>query len=192
MTEEEPVELAMTLGAVADRAAPPIELDSIFRAHHEAVFRAAWRITGNASDAEDVLQVVFLRLLRREGQVELSETTGSYLHRAAVNAALDVLRRRRTARATPLDELAETLPDPSEHLPERRRADGEMREALRDALVKLSPRAAEVFTLRYVEGWDNWEIARMLGMPRVSVAVSLHRTRLRLRKDLERFAGGSR
>ena len=192
MTEEEPVELAMVQGAVSDRAEPPIELETLFREHHDAVFRTAWRITGNASDAEDVLQVVFLRLLRRERDVDLSDTPGSYLRRAAVNAALDVLRRRRSARATALEDVEETLPDAAEHLPDRRRADGEVREGLRAALTRLSPRAAEVFTLRYVEGWDNWEIARMLGMPRVSVAVMLHRTRLRLRRDLERFAGGSR
>src|ERR1019366_1471223 len=44
--------------------APPADLDLIFR-HHSTVFRAAYRVTGNASDAEDVLQTVFMRLLRR-------------------------------------------------------------------------------------------------------------------------------
>ena len=40
-------------------------LEAIFREHHGAVYRAAYRITGNAADAEDVLQTVFTRLLRR-------------------------------------------------------------------------------------------------------------------------------
>src|SRR5262245_2071476 len=44
----------------------PVGLETVFRRHHEAVFRAAYRITGDAMDAEDVLQTVFTRLLRRE------------------------------------------------------------------------------------------------------------------------------
>ena len=63
---------------------PPGALEALFREHHGAVYRAAYRITGNAMDAEDVLQTVFTRLLRREEQPDLSESAGSYLHRAAV------------------------------------------------------------------------------------------------------------
>jgi len=44
---------------------PPGTLETLFREHHGAVYRAAYRITGNAMDAEDVLQTVFTRLLRR-------------------------------------------------------------------------------------------------------------------------------
>ena len=65
--------------------------EALFREHHGAVYRAAYRITGNAMDAEDVLQTVFTRLLRRERQRPFRER-GSYLHRAAVNAALDLMR----------------------------------------------------------------------------------------------------
>ena len=51
-------------------SAVPGELELAFRTHHALVFRTAYRITGNAADAEDVLQVVFLRLLRRKGDAE--------------------------------------------------------------------------------------------------------------------------
>src|SRR5436309_15681036 len=86
---------------------PPGALEAIFREHHGAVYRAAYRITGNAADAEDVLQTVFTRLLRREEQPDLSNSAGSYLHRAAVNAALDLMRRRKRARAVDIDDVAE-------------------------------------------------------------------------------------
>ena len=79
----------------AARREPPIapqqKLERIYLDHHAQVFRAAYRITGNSSDAEDVLQTVFLRLARAERGETLSETPGSYLHRAAVNAALERL-----------------------------------------------------------------------------------------------------
>src|SRR3954447_19356370 len=76
------------------------ELGRIFEDHHARIYRAAYRITGNATDAEDVLQNVFLRLARQDvpdgdpapgptGNVE------GYLYRAAINSALDLCRKRR-------------------------------------------------------------------------------------------------
>jgi len=164
-------------------------LARVFREHHEKVFRAAYRITGNAADAEDVTQVVFLRLARREtGAPALSDAPGAYLHRAAVNAALDVVRGRQAARTDDLENV-EPVEDPRSG-PERREGDREIRVALRRALATLAPRAAEIFALRYLEGYDNHEIARMLGMPRMTVGVVLHRARTRLRRELDAFVGG--
>ena len=64
----------------------PNELERDFRAHHGLVFATAYRITGNAGDAEDVLQTVFLRLLRRDRNADPLEKPESYLRRAAINA----------------------------------------------------------------------------------------------------------
>src|SRR5947209_1798111 len=86
--------------------APPGEIERIFRDHHGLVFRAAYRITGNPSDAEDVLQTVFLRLLRRDGEAEAVGNMPGYLHRAAVNSALDLMRARQNSRSIPLDDVA--------------------------------------------------------------------------------------
>src|SRR5207253_3543320 len=85
--------------------APPGEIEQICRDHHGMVFRAAYRITGNASDAEDVLQTVFLRLMRRDASAEAVGNMASYLHRAAVNSALDLMRSRQNARSIPLDDV---------------------------------------------------------------------------------------
>ena len=71
---------------------PVADLERIFRESHAAVFRAAYRITGNASDAEDALQTVFLRLLKRDAAADAVENMPSFLRRAAVNAALDIVR----------------------------------------------------------------------------------------------------
>ena len=68
---------------------PPAALSAMFERHHGAVFRAAYRITGNPMDAEDVLQTVFYRLLRRQDELDLSDSATGYLHRAAVNAAIN-------------------------------------------------------------------------------------------------------
>ncbi len=72
----------------------PIGFAELYERHYETVFRAALRVTGNPADAEDVLQTVFLRVLARGGDVEVAPLPAAYFRRAAVNAAVDLLRRR--------------------------------------------------------------------------------------------------
>ena len=171
------------------QAAPPAALEALFHEHHGAIFRAAYRITGEVADAEDVLQTVFMRLLRREDELDLSESASSYLHRAAVNAALDLLRARRRARAVALSEVAETL-EQADPGPERSRGGRELGRQLRAALTRLPPKSAEIFALRYFEEYSNQEIARLFGASQTSIAVILHRARHRLRKELGALLGG--
>ena len=95
------------------------DLEQIFRENHAMVFRAAYRITGNAGDAEDVLQTVFLRMLKRDPDAEPVGNMPSFLHRSAVNAALDLVRSRQNIRNIPLDELEPVLAEPASRSPER-------------------------------------------------------------------------
>lgn len=178
---EEPVQPALAVPAGGlDHAG---EIERIFREHAPRVLQAAYRVTGNADDAEDVLQTVFMRLVRREGGSPLSDSPGNYLHRAAINAALDVVRSRRAQRAAPLEPVESVLADRSADAdPERLGASAEIKRRVREALSGLSPRAAEVFALRYFEGYDNHEIARMVGSSRSTVGVILHRARTTLRE----------
>ena len=173
----------------------PDDLEALFRQHSDLVLRAAYRVTGSMADAEDVLQTVFVRLLRRDGaeglELDSVRGAGSYLRRSAINAALDVVRARKRRGAVSLDaeqapRLSDDAPDP-----ERRRAGTEARDELRRALARtVTPKAAEVFALRYFEGLANKEIARQLAMTQTAVAVTLHRTRSRLRQELGSTFGG--
>src|SRR5207249_11897120 len=72
--------------------------------NHDRVFRTAYRVTGNAADAEDVLQTVFLRLARGP-QVTTPENEEGYFARAAINASLDLLRSRKRAKSVAFDEV---------------------------------------------------------------------------------------
>jgi|TARA_Y100000310_G_scaffold320674_1_gene377354 RNA polymerase sigma-70 factor (ECF subfamily) len=65
----------------------------------------------------------------------------------------------------------------------------ELRDVLRTALSRIRPRAAEVFALRYFEGFDNQEIADMLGTTSGTIAVTLSRTRERLQEILRELEG---
>lgn len=178
-------------GADAGMAA----LGEMFEAHSERVFRAAHRITGNAMDAEDVLQTVFLRLARRDlkgGDPLVGDEAVGYFYRSAVNAALDIVRSRQRAGWAPL-EAAERASESAavveggrgrEFEPEREHRLKGLRRALRLAISRLSPRSAEIFTLRYFEGLSYQRIAEVIGSSPGLVAVLLHRTRARLKKEL--------
>jgi RNA polymerase sigma-70 factor (ECF subfamily) len=156
------------------------DFDRIFKEHHAMVYRAAYRITGNAEDAEDVLQTLFLRLLRREHPPEFHSNPKAYLHRAAINIALDVIRVRKPN--VPTDE---SLP-----VDDRTKEAVEAHQIVRSALAELPAKAAEMFLLKYVEGYDNHEIARLVGTSRGSVAVMLFRARTRLKKSVRRQMEG--
>lgn len=183
-------------GAELPKGFPPDPVEAlagIFREHYDKVFRAAYRITGNVMDAEDVLQSVFLRLARRQEASPLGEEAAGYFYRSAVNAALDVVRARQRAGWAPLEEAelprAAAALAGAEFEPERDRRLKQLRKTLRLAVARLSPRAAEVFTLRYFEGLGNREIAELLGSSQGVVAVLLHRTRYRLRKEITSLMG---
>ena len=96
-----PVAIALpTMPAVETRH----RLSDLFGTHHRRVMMAAYRITGSMADAEDVAQSVFLRLASSDDLTV--GNAGSYLYRAAINGALDLLRRRRVAGSEPLDSAA--------------------------------------------------------------------------------------
>ena len=171
------MQLALQQGA----AATPHDLESAYQAHHSMVYRTAYRVTGNSSDAEDVLQTVFLRLMKRDEAAAPLEQPEGYLRRAAVNASIDLLReRQRTGQA-----VLESLPA-SPVCTELR----ELRDALRKAVSKLEGKQAEMVALRFFEGYSNKEISQMFGISQILVAVTLHRAKGKLQKELAAFNGG--
>jgi RNA polymerase sigma-70 factor (ECF subfamily) len=167
----------------------------LYQEHYERIFRTAYRMTGSAADAEDVLQTVFLRLAR-EREPQRADNPQAYFTRAAINASLDLLRGRKRSKAIALDDVeseATAAARTAHRSPEAAHEDRELRALIRDAVSKLGPTAAQMFALRYFEGLDNGEIARMMGTSALVVGVTLHRARARLRKEigvyLQRYAG---
>ena len=165
------------------------DLEELFRAHHHRALKAAYRITGSMADAEDVAQAVFLRVANPKVCRDAIANPESYIYRAAINGALDLLRRRHRESAVPIDAAGELVSSTRiEQASEARELAG----YLRGALTQLTPRSAEMFVLRYVEERDLGEIARLLGTSRAVVAVTLHRTRSRLRNELRAHTRGER
>lgn len=163
-------------------------LTALFNDHYKGIFRVAYRITGSASDAEDVLQTIFVRLTPGWSERDLSPNPRAFLYRAAINASLDVVRRRNRMNAVSLEvlDLDHGVEVPAA-CPAEDLADMELRELLRQAVAKLEGRAAAAFTLRYYEGYDNQRIAEVLGTTPLVVGVTLHRARARLRKEIGNY-----
>lgn len=136
-------------------------------------------MTGNAHDAEDVMQTVFLRLAARDASSAGIENAEGYLRRAAVHASLNMLELR-SRKDVPLDGM----PEPTARADQR-----DLREVLRLAIARLERRAAEMFALRFIEGHSNPEIAEMYGVSALVVAVTLHRARKQLQKDIRDLGG---
>ena len=167
-------------------AAPSTSLERMFEQHHDRVFRAAYRVTGSAADAEDVLQTVFLRLARGSDELPAPDNPESYFARAAVNASLDLLRARKRSKAVAIDDIGVDgiSIDVGARNPEASHEDRELRVLIREAVSRLGPTAGQMFALRYFEGYDNGEIARMMKTSALVVGVTLHRARARLRKEI--------
>ena len=148
------------------------ELRALYKEHWQEVFAAAYRVTGNAADAEDVLQTVFLRLVSKGSVPDEARSPKAYLHRSAVNASIDILRRRRdTAQPEAADHLTTNEP----HLD---------RERVRRAMAELDPEDAQLFVLCYLEGRTYEELAEMMSTERGTIASRLFRIRAELRERL--------
>ncbi len=152
-------------------------LTDLYRRHSEMVYRTALRMTGNSADAEDVLQTVFLRVLSPGNRIGPMAVPGAYLHRAATNASLDILRRR--FRRSEM-QLHDAWPHAARESPAL------LKEQLRRAIAALDQGDAEMFVLRYVEGLSNGELGELFGIRAENVAVRLHRIRQALQEEMGR------
>ena len=163
--------IEMTSGSV------PAGFAGLYERHYEAVFHAALRVTGRPADAEDVLQTVFLRVLSGGQHDQAAERPAAYFKRAAVNAAVDLLRRRTARAETAYDDTApHAAVEPALLL----------KEQLRRAIATLDGDDATLFVLRYIEGLANQELADLFQIEKNNVAVRLHRIRLRLQVEMQR------
>jgi RNA polymerase sigma-70 factor, ECF subfamily len=159
------------------------EFEELFREHYQLVYRTAYGLLDNASDAEDVLQTIFLRLLRREIPADLKNIKG-YLYRAAVNLSLDTIQARHRFELVGNDERFEIAIDVSES-----RFAEQTHRCLAKAFTELDPETAQILVLRYVHDYSDADIAKLLGTSRGTIAVKLFRSRARLKKLMRESLG---
>ena len=146
--------------------------ERLVREHGPGVFRTAWRILGQADDAEDVVQEVFLEAQRVRVAVRC---WGALLRRLATFRALDRLRQRKPTVSFDGLDLASGNGEPAGEAIGR-----ELAERLRQAVAELPERESTVFCLRYFDDLSYDQIAENLAISRGAVASALHKARSKL------------
>lgn len=159
--------------------------------HSRALFRLAFRMTGNQEDAEDVVQESFLRAYKQLGKFDDRATFGTWLYRIAANCSLDLVRarKRRQENFAPAgDEDAEnpvlSLPS-GEPTPDRMAMSSEVRRRVLEAMNELSPTERTAFVLRHFEGMRMEEVGRVLDCQPGAAKHSVFRAVQKLRRSLE-------
>jgi RNA polymerase sigma-70 factor (ECF subfamily) len=157
------------------------EIQGRYRSRLEAV---AYRIVGSRSDAEDVVQNVFLAL--PNAAYRGSASLWTYLYRAAVNASVNLLRTRRRSEGLQQEAMAQALVlgAPGANDPESQVLEAEVLAAVAKALLQVKPQHRRVLVLRINHGLSNSEIAEREGIPLATVGTWLRRGREELRERL--------
>lgn len=157
--------------------------EQIVTDHSARVYRLAYRLTGNAHDAEDLTQEVFVRVFRSL-HTYTPGTMAGWLHRITTNLFLDQARRKQRIRFDALsDEAAHRLPS-TLPTPDVAQAERLFDADVEAALASLTPEFRAAVVLCDVEGLTYEEIADVLGLKLGTVRSRIHRGRAQLRKAL--------
>ncbi|SRR6266508_2892712 len=140
-----------------------------------AVYNLAYRMLGNAEDAEDASQEIFVRAYTRLASFDRQRRFSTWLLSIGSNYCIDRLRRRRFAWMT-LEDAAYALPS-NEPGPERSALNREQRAIVQQALQKLPDTYRLVMVLRYWQDLSYEEIGRATGLPESTIKTRLHRAR---------------
>jgi len=165
--------------------------DEIVRQHADRVYRLAYRLSGNRSDAEDLTQETFVRVFRSLADYTPGTFEG-WLHRITTNLFLDLVRRRQKIRFDALaDDASERLAS-DEPGPERAYEQNNLDPEIQRALDTLPADFRAAVVLCDLEGLTYEEIALTLGIKVGTVRSRIHRGRVLLREALAHRAPGLR
>jgi RNA polymerase sigma-70 factor, ECF subfamily len=174
-------------------------LERLMERHAARVYRLVHGITRNVADAEEVVQDVFLTVVRKIGDFEGRAALGTWIYRIAANAALNKRRGKRAEVELPWDDVLPTYTEDGHRAgdrafvladwsqaPDEELLSGERRAAVSRSLGALPDHYRAVLVLRDVEGVSSEEAADILGESVASVKSRLHRARMALREQLTR------
>jgi len=177
------------------RRGEPLAAERLVSTYGERAYRLATRMTGNADDAQEVVQDAFWTVIRKIDTFRGESAFGSWLYRIVANAAYQKLRSRQSRRheisldevlplfdergcyAEPVADWSQAENDPA--------VQAELRTTLSAAIDELPAAYRAVLVLRDIEGRSNAEVAEALGLNIGVVKTRAHRARLFLRKRLD-------
>ena len=162
----------------------------LVRRHERRVYAVALRLAGNAADADDLAQEVFLTAWRSVGSFRGGSAFSTWLTRIAVNTSLTFLKKRRTREKgrAPFDEnLAAALPGRAAPSPEGEASQNELAARVDQALSGLPAHFRAAFALVADQGLAHAEAARILGCSENTVSWRMHKARKLLRARLRPY-----
>lgn len=168
--------------------------EEIVERYESKVYNLAMRFMRNQEDAEEVIQDVFTTIFRKVAGFEGKSAFSSWMYRIVINAAFMRLRKRKQYNTVSLEDLSPTARAfylDREVLTNTRSdtisINRELRTVLQNAISRLPAQYRAVFVLRDVDGLSNQEVGEILDLSIPAVKSRLHRSRLMLRKRLQRY-----
>jgi RNA polymerase sigma-70 factor, ECF subfamily len=149
--------------------------------HSRSVFRLAYRMTGNESDAEDMVQETFLRAYKQLNRYESRSSFSTWLYRITANCSIDLIRSKRVRHPV---EVPETL-EAAGPMPDRLLYSGQVQERVTEAMKELTQQERTAFVLRHYEGLSIDEISAAIGIGENAAKHSIFRAVQKLRRSLE-------
>jgi RNA polymerase sigma factor (sigma-70 family) len=182
--------LAIGETGLSEQASFELDWDQILRENLAWLKRLLFVRLGEAEAVDECLQEVGMAAVRQAAPIRDPAKVGSWLYQLAIRQAL--LYRRKMGRKRNLlkryvdrrvpTESDEGASDPLTWLLDRERA-----ASVRTALAELKPEDREILLLKYAENWSYGQIADQLGISHSAVEARLHRSRQRLRREIERL-----
>ena len=163
--------------------------------HSRSVYKVAFRITGRAEDAEDVVQETFLKAFKQLDRFEERASFGTWVHRIAWNCSVDLLRarpkREQAEEAETLEQMGSSAVATDAGVgtasPERLMASTQLGERVKAAMSRLSALERAAFVMRHYEGRTIEEISRALDIRENAAKHSVFRAVRKMRVALEPF-----
>ena len=162
------------------------EMEELYRQYRAPMFRVAMSILRDEGLAEDAVQQAFLKIFQNFEKIRREDCnkTRSFIVILIRNTAIDLYRSRGRERVVSFEDLEQPLPA-RESVPEEQvlsRLDGEK---VAELLGELEERYRNLLILRYYHGYQNKEIAALLGMSQTQVALRIYRGKQKLRQRME-------
>jgi RNA polymerase sigma-70 factor (ECF subfamily) len=150
------------------------------------IFLQIYRMVGSSTDAQDLTQEVFIKVLQRADQIKDPAKAAHWLSRIATNTAIDFLRRNGRVTFSDIDDMPEPVTAAPHESPEQRMLRAEQRTHLETGLQQLSERERVALLLRDVEGLPAEEVARHMNCSKATVRSHIANARIKFRRWWER------
>lgn len=166
--------------------------ERLVQPHLASMHAFAWRLSGSAQDAEDLVQDVVVKLYPRLEELESVTQLKPWLNRVLYRHFIDTHRKKERQVDRPISDLAGDAPQEawldargdSDNTPELRLQEAELGPLLNKALARLSADQRTLLMLHDVDGWRQEDVAEVLGVAVGTVKSRLHRSRATLRRYL--------